>query len=74
MHRALDVVARQEAEGVAGVDCQRAVKRLSPLPAAGGVVLDLERGDGLAEEKSDGAEVRVAGRPKPIFELGLLFG
>lgn len=74
MYRALDVVTRQETERVARVDRQRAVERLCPLPAACGVVFDLQRGYGLAEEERDGAEVGVAGRPEPVGELGLLGG
>lgn len=72
VHCALDVVARQEAERVACVDRERAIERLGPLPAARGVVLDLQRGDRLAEEESDGAKVRVARRPEPVGELLLL--
>lgn len=68
--RRLDVVARQEAQRVARVDRQAAVQRLGPLPLARQVVLDLQRGDGLAEQERDGAQVRVARGPQAVGELG----
>ena len=51
MYSALDVSAGQERQRIAGIDCERAVLGLHPLPLAGGVVADLERRDGLAEEE-----------------------
>lgn len=68
----LDVVASEEAERVASVDSEAPIERLGPLPLARLVVLDLECRDGLAEEKSDGAQIRVAGRPETIGKLLLL--
>lgn len=65
----LDVVARQEAEGVTRVDRQAAVQRLGPLPVARLVVLDLEGRHGLAEQQRDGAQVRVARRPEAVGQL-----
>lgn len=55
--RALDEAAGQESERVAGVHGERRVLRLDPLPLAGLVVLDLERRDRLAEEKSPRAKI-----------------
>lgn len=69
MNGRLDVAASQKAQGVASVDSQTAVKRLGPLPVAGLVIPDLQRGHWLAEKKGDGAEIGVATRPKTVIEL-----
>ena len=61
--RAPDVAARQEVERVARVDRDRRVLRLHPLPLVRERVLDLQRGDGLAEEEREGAEVGVPEGP-----------
>ena len=73
MHGALDVSARQERERVTRVDGEWAVLGLHPLPLAGGVVADLERSDGLAEEEGPRAEVGVSLAPE-LADLGVLLG
>ena len=72
MNRALDVTGRQERKGITRIDRERAVLGLDPLPLAGGVVLDLERGDGLAEEQRPRTEVTVALHPE-LPDLLVLF-
>lgn len=51
MNGAPNITTRQERERVACVHGERRVLRLDRFPFAGLVVLDLERGDGLAEEE-----------------------
>lgn len=53
MDGGLNVSTSQEAESVAGVDRQAAIQGLRPLPLPGSMVLDLKRGDGLAEQEGD---------------------
>ena len=50
MYSALDVSAGQERQRIAGIDCERAVLGLHPLPLARLGELDLKSGHGLAEE------------------------
>lgn len=70
MHGRLDVPAGDEAQGVAGVDGDAPVERLSPLPLARLVLPDLQPGDGLAEEQRHGAQVRVPAGPEAVAKLG----
>lgn len=74
MDGGLDVAARQEAQGVAGVDCQAPVEGLGPLPVPCLVVSDLQRRDGLPEEQGDCAEVGVSERPEAVAQLLELLG
>ena len=74
MNGAPDVSAGQERERVAGVDCERAVLGLYPLPLARLGELDLKRGHGLAEEQSPGAEVGMSTAPEATELLVLLGG
>ena len=74
MNGAPDVSAGQERERVAGVDCERAVLGLYPLPLARLGELDLKRGHGLAEEQSPGAEVGMSTAPEATELLVLLRG
>jgi hypothetical protein len=57
VHGAADVPARQERQRVARVDGQRRVLRPDPAPLVVHRVADLQRGDGLAEEQREAAEV-----------------
>ena len=62
----LDIVASEEAEGVARVDGQAGVERFGPFPLARLVVLDLQRSDRLTEQESERAKIGVAVGPKSI--------
>ena len=74
MYSALDVSAGQERQRIAGIDCERAVLGLHPLPLARLGELDLKRGHGLAEEQSPGAEVGMSTAPEATELLVLLGG
>lgn len=59
VHAALEVPARERAQGVADVHRDGGVLRLDPLPLVLRVQ-DLQGRDGLAEEQREGPEVGVA--------------
>lgn len=69
---AADVASGEEIERVTGVDRNGAILRLDPLPLARLVVLDLEGGDGLTEQKRERSKVGMATSPKA--ELRVLLG
>lgn len=73
MDRAPDISASQERQGIARVHSESSILGLHPLPLARRVVLDLQRGDGLAEEQRPGAEVGVAAAPETA-DLDVLLG
>ena len=73
MHSALDVVRRQQVERVARVDGERRILGLHPLPLVRLVVLDLKRGNGLAEEQSPGTEIGVTTAPETA-DFQVFFG
>ena len=73
MDRALDISPGEERERVARVHRERPVLGPHPIPRACGVVPDLERRDGLAEEQRPRAEIGVALAPEPA-ELRVFLG
>lgn len=60
MDTRLDETTRQSSQGITGVNRDGPVLRTHPLPLALGVE-DLQRGNRLAEEKSEGSQVCMAG-------------
>lgn len=59
MDRTPHIPARQETQRIACVHCDSPILGFDPFPGLGGMVLDLESSNGLAEEEGDGTKVYV---------------
>lgn len=64
MNGTLHISTGQERERVASIDSEGGILRFHPLPLSSLMVLNLEGGDGLTEQKGPGAKVGMAAAPE----------